>query len=132
MLTVRLVFEKTGRARFTSHLDLMRGMTRAMRRAGVPLWYTEGFNRHPYLTFAAPLSLGYEGLGETMDLRLAQPTDLPAMVDALNAVLPEGLHIVSAAEAVYTALRAAADNVGTPAVQFNFIFFGTHGYAPYS
>ena len=39
---------------------------------------------------------------------------------------------VSAAEAVYTALRAAADNVGTPALQFNFIFFGTHGYAPYS
>lgn len=100
MLTVRLVFEKTGRARFTSHLDLMRGMTRAMRRAGVPLWYTEGYNRHPYLTFAAPLSLGYEGLGETMDLRLAQPTDLSAMVDALNAVLPEGLHIVSAAEAI--------------------------------
>ena len=92
MLTVRLVFEKTGRARFTSHLDLMRGMTRAMRRAGVPLWYTEGYNRHPYLTFAAPLSLGYEGLGETMDLR--------PMVDALNAVLPEGLHIVSAAEAI--------------------------------
>ena len=47
-------------------------MQRSLRRAGIPLWYTEGFNRHPYVTFAAPLSLGFEGLQETMDIRLEQ------------------------------------------------------------
>ncbi|MBQ9964192.1 MAG: DUF2344 domain-containing protein, partial [Clostridia bacterium] len=58
---MRITFSKTGSARYISHLDLNRTMTRAVRRAGLPIWYTEGFNRHPYLTFAAPLSLGYEG-----------------------------------------------------------------------
>ncbi len=100
MKTVRVVFSKMGRARFISHLDLVRTMTRVMRRAGIPLWYTEGFNRHPYLTFAAPLSLGYEGLRETMDLRLE--TDMPyeELVERLNAALPEGFEAVSAAEAM--------------------------------
>ena len=69
-ITIRLVFSKTGKARYISHLDLNRAMIRAVRRARLPVWYTEGFNRHPYVTFAAPLSLGYEGMHETMDLRL--------------------------------------------------------------
>ena len=67
MRNVRIRFSKTGRARYISHLDLSRVMQRSLRRAGIPLWYTEGFNRHPYVTFAAPLSLGFEGLQETMD-----------------------------------------------------------------
>ena len=100
MQTVRIVFEKTGRARFISHLDLVRTMTRVVRRAGIPVWYTEGFNRHPYLTFAAPLSLGYEGLHETMDLRLTQPMDFGAMTAALDGTMPEGLRAINAAEAV--------------------------------
>lgn len=68
--TVRVTFRKLGRARYISHLDVNRTMTRALRRAGLPVWYTEGFNRHPYLTFASPLSLGFEGERETMDIRL--------------------------------------------------------------
>ncbi len=82
-----------------SHLDLMRTMTRALRRAAIPLWYTEGFNRHPYLTFAAPLSLGYEGLRESMDIRLEEDVDYGVLVERLNAVLPVGMTVVEAAEA---------------------------------
>ncbi len=100
MKTVRIVFEKRGRAKFISHLDLARAMTRVVRRAAIPLWYTEGFNRHPYLTFAAPLSLGYEGLRETMDLRLQEDMPYDELVSRLNQALPEGLRAVSAAEAV--------------------------------
>ncbi len=100
MKTVRIVFSKTGRARFISHLDLVRTMTRVMRRAGIPLWYTEGFNRHPYLTFAAPLSLGFEGLRETMDLRLQEDMAYDELVSRLNAAFPEGFAAVSAAEAI--------------------------------
>ncbi len=99
MKTVRIVFSKTGRARFISHLDLVRTMTRVTRRAGIPLWYTEGFNRHPYLTFAAPLSLGFEGLRETMDLRLEEDMPYDELVAQLNAALPEGFAAVSADEA---------------------------------
>ena len=68
MKDIRIRFEKTGRARYISHLDLTRAMTRAVRRAGLPIWYTEGFNKHPYLTFAAPLSLGFEGTDESLSL----------------------------------------------------------------
>ncbi len=99
--TVRVVFSKTGRARFISHLDLVRTMTRVVRRADIPLWYTEGFNRHPYLTFAAPLSLGFEGLRESMDIRLVDDMSCDELVARLNAALPEGFTAISAAEAVH-------------------------------
>ncbi len=99
--TVRVVFSKTGRARFISHLDLVRTMTRVVRRAQIPLWYTEGFNRHPYLTFAAPLSLGFEGLRESMDMRLEEDMPYDELVSRLNAALPEGFAAISAAEAVH-------------------------------
>ena len=100
MINVRVFFEKTGTVRFISHLDLSRTMTRALRRTTLPVWYTEGFNKHPYITFAAPLSLGYEGLQETMDFRLTQD-DVPMqqVCDQLNAVLPQGLRVLSAAPA---------------------------------
>ena len=102
-LTIRVLFSKTGLARYISHLDLNRAMTRAMRRAEIPLWYTEGFNRHAYLTFAAPLSLGTESLCERMDIRLCEDVPAAELCDRLNAVMPQGLHILSAAPAVHKA-----------------------------
>lgn len=101
--TVRLCFSKTGRAKYISHLDLTRTMTRVIRRAGIPLWYTEGFNRHPYITFAAPLSLGYEGLRESMDLRLEEELPMEELVGRMNAAAPEGIRFLSAAPAVMKA-----------------------------
>lgn len=100
MKNVRIVFSKTDRAKYVSHLDLMRTMTRAMRRAQIPLWYTEGFNRHPYLTFAAPLSLGHEGLRETVDIRLEEDMPYDKLVTQLNGALPLGIVAISAAEAM--------------------------------
>lgn len=102
-VTIRVLFSKTGRARYISHLDLNRAMTRAMRRAEIPLWYTEGFNRHAYLTFAAPLSLGSQSVCERMDIRLCEAMEPDDLCDRLNAVMPEGLHILSAAPAVHKA-----------------------------
>lgn len=96
MKDIRIRFKKTGRAKYISHLDLTRTMTRAVRRAGIPIWYTEGFNRHPYLTFAAPLSLGFEGLCESMDLRLVEEMPMDELVTRLNCAMPEGLEIYSA------------------------------------
>ncbi len=98
-VTIRILFSKTGRARYISHLDLNRTMIRAIRRAQLPIWYTEGFNRHPYVTFAAPLSLGYEGERETMDLRLQEPMEPEELVRRLDGAMPEGLHVYAAAPA---------------------------------
>jgi len=97
--TIRVMFEKRGRAKYISHLDLMRTMTRVLRRAQIPLWYTEGFSKHPYITFAAPLSLGYEGYAETMDFRLEGEMSTEEIAERLNANMPVGLHVIKAAPA---------------------------------
>ena len=106
--TVRVRFSKTGRAKYISHLDLMRTMTRVLRRAGIPLWYTEGFSKHPYITFAAPLSLGYEGLCEYMDFRLEDDMPMDEIVSRLNDSMPEGITVIGAAPAVMKAGSVAA------------------------
>ncbi len=96
MPNIRVFFQKTGRAKYISHLDLNRCMQRALKRAEIPVWYTEGFHPHMYLTFALPLALGYESLCETMDLRLDEETALGEVVSRLNQALPEGLTAVRA------------------------------------
>lgn len=98
--TIRVNFAKLNNARYISHLDLMRTMTRVLRRAQIPLWYTEGFSKHPYITFAAPLSLGYDGLSEYMDFRLESPMEMDEIVRRLNENMPVGIHVNSAAPAV--------------------------------
>lgn len=96
--TVRIFFSKAGRAIYISHLDLMRAMTRAFSRSGLPVWYTQGFHPHLYITFALPLSLGTTGLCESMEVRLLEAVSDEEIVSRLNAALPEGLHAVSAGE----------------------------------
>lgn len=85
---VRMFYEKTGMAKFISHLDTVRCITRAMKRAQVPIWYTEGFNPHAFLTFAMPLSLGFESYCETVDFRLTENVDLAELTEKLNNALP--------------------------------------------
>ena len=87
-MDVRMSFQKTGMAKFISHLDTVRCITRAMKRACVPIWFTEGFNPHAFLTFAMPLSLGFESLCETVDFRLMEETDLNELAERLNNALP--------------------------------------------
>ncbi len=87
-MDVRMSFEKTGMAKFISHLDTVRCITRAMKRACVPIWFTEGFNPHAFLTFAMPLSLGFESLCETVDFRLMEEVDLKELSEKVNNALP--------------------------------------------
>ncbi len=87
-MDVRMSFQKTGMAKFISHLDTVRCITRAMKRACVPIWFTEGFNPHAFLTFAMPLSLGFESLCETVDFRLLEDVDLNELKERLNDALP--------------------------------------------
>lgn len=101
MYNVRIFFAKTGRAVYISHLDLYRVFQRAVRRARLPVWETEGFNPHVYLAFALPLSLGTEGLCESLDTRLTEEPDFPALCARLGSALPEGIGILGAAEPVY-------------------------------
>lgn len=97
MPLVRIIFSKTGRAKYTSHLDTMRTMSRAFKRSGLPVWYTQGFNPHMYINFALPIALGYESICESMDIRLTEEIPLSEVVDKLNKALPPGFEAVSAA-----------------------------------
>ena len=98
MIRVRAVFEKKGRAKYISHLDLNRCMLRTFRRSGLPIWYTEGFNPHPYYSFALALSLGYESVCEILDFNLNEDIPFEVIRDKLNEVMPEGMRVVSVAE----------------------------------
>ena len=101
MLRVRATFKKTGRAKYISHLDLNRCMLRTFRRSGLPIWYTEGFNPHPYYSFALALSLGFESECEILDFNITDDNmSMEEIRDRLNAVMPEGMGIISVAEQV--------------------------------
>lgn len=93
MRAVRVWFAKTGGAKYISHLDLNRCMLRAVNRARLPVWYTEGFNPHPYITFALPLSLGIESEAEPMDMRIEGDISDDEIKTRLAGVMPEGLAI---------------------------------------
>lgn len=111
---VRLFYSKTGSAKYISHLDTMRAFQRAFRRCReLDFWYTEGFNPHLYLTFALPLSLGYESGAETVDFRLASHVPYREVVEKLNAVLPAGFKAYKAAKPVMNAkvIRFADYNI---------------------
>ncbi len=98
MTTVRIWFEKRGEAAYISLLDLQRVMHRSLKRSGLPVWYTLGFNPHIYLTFACPLSLGQESLCESCDVKTeAETLDFAGWQTALNAVLPRGLTVTRVA-----------------------------------
>lgn len=96
MYEVRLTLSKQGRIKYVSHLDMFRLMQRAVRRADIPLWYTEGFNPHPYISFLLALSLGIEGLKEPVDIRIVGDMTCEEIRDRLNAVMPEGLRVEEA------------------------------------
>jgi hypothetical protein len=70
---LRARFSKLGKVRFTSHRDVARIWERALRRAGLPVAYTEGFSPRPKLSFGLALSTGYESLGEYLDISLRDP-----------------------------------------------------------
>jgi len=91
-----VVYEKMGPHRFIGHLDLQRAMQRALRRAGLPVSYSQGFNPHLLLSFAAPLSVGIQGAREVMELPLTREMPEQEFLSRLNAVLPEGLKALAA------------------------------------
>ena len=86
-----------------------RFFTRVLRKSGLPLWYTEGFNPHLYLTFALPLSLGFESSYEVVDFRVTDDSlDLSQIADKLSPVLPEDIKIIKVSEPVMKPGKIAA------------------------
>ena len=97
-MKVRIKFSKQGNLRFVGHLDMMRYFQKAFRRSELPISYSEGFSPHQIMSFAAPLGMGLEGLGEYFDIRVPDegtPVSSDEAVRRLNAEMAEGLEILS-------------------------------------
>jgi radical SAM-linked protein len=94
-MRVRLRFDEHGKVRWLSHRDVARIWERALRRAGLPAAYTEGFSPRPKLSFGLALSTGYESEGEYVDVELRAGTevDVDALPGSLTPVLPDGMTV---------------------------------------
>ena len=105
--SVRLFFKKNGLLRFVSHLDMNRVMIRLLRLSKVPVWYTEGFNRHPYITFALPLSLGFSSEYEVMDFRFDDDFEISRAEKMIANVCPKGIEVIALKEPIYKSGKIA-------------------------
>lgn len=92
-INIRVKFEKMGKLQFISHLDLCRTMKTAMIRAGIPIWYSEGFNPHPKMVFALPLSIGAESMCEYMDIKITENMPPEVIRERLNNATTGELNI---------------------------------------
>lgn len=92
---LRIIHSITPPLCYASHLDRMAVWTRAARRAGLPLRYSEGYHPRPRLQFGAALPVGFHAGAEILDLWLEPPVDPQAAQQQLERELPEGLGIVS-------------------------------------
>ena len=95
---LRVTFGRGDVLRYITHLDLMRSWERALKRAGLPLAYSEGFTRHPQIALAAPLPVGATAEGELMDIFLAEPLAPAEFRTRLAVQTPPGLTIEAVEE----------------------------------
>lgn len=95
MERILIKFTKIKGAKFISHLDTMRTLHRALRRAGLPIAYSKGFNPHASISVAAPLSLGISSTAEYADIELDETMEPEAVKEKLNRELPEGIKIIN-------------------------------------
>lgn len=100
---LRVTFAKGEEVKYISHLDLMRLWERALRRAGVPLLHSQGYNPRPKISFAAPLAVGITGQREMMDVVLERRLASKDFARAVDAQLPCGVALVEVQE-VYATL----------------------------
>jgi radical SAM-linked protein len=91
-------FSKEGSIRYISHLDLLRLFKRSFKRVGVRLQYSQGFNPHPKMGFAQPLSLGYFSTGEYLEFDTMEPYPTDEILEKTNFVMPEGIQVLSCNE----------------------------------
>lgn len=95
-MEVRIKFAKYDTMKFISHLEVMRYFQKAVRRCGLDVAYSEGFNPHQIMSFAAPLGVGQTSESEYFDIELHTAPSMEELVERLNAVMTDGMHIMGA------------------------------------
>ena len=94
-MRARITFTKQGALRYTGHLDLHRLWERAMRRADLPLSYSQGFHPQPKISIAAALPLGFSSLGEVLDVRFNADIAIEEIAARLKDSLPLDIKIIN-------------------------------------
>lgn len=107
-MKIRIKFTKTGPLKYIGHLDVMRYFQKLLKRAEIPVAFTEGFSPHPILSFSPPLSLGAESLGEYADIEITSAVTSKEAIDALNKNSVDGIRIDSFKQLDDKALNAMA------------------------
>ncbi len=95
---LRVTFSRGDELKFITHLDVMRFWERALRRANLPVAYSEGFSPHAQISLAAPLAVGMTSEAELMDVFLSEPVQPKQFMRRLAEQLPAGAGLVSAQE----------------------------------
>ena len=93
-LKVRMKFSKQGEMRFIGHLDLMRYFQKAIRRADIPIRFSEGMSPHMIMSFASPLGVGLTSDGEYMDIELTESISTQEALSRLNEQMAEGVRVL--------------------------------------
>lgn len=91
-------YKKFGRAKYISHLDMVRVFNRVFRRGGIPIAYSEGFNPHPKISFALPLSVFYESECEIMLFSVTEEISADELLKRFSTSMPEGLEVIEVKE----------------------------------
>ncbi|WP_050008054.1 TIGR03936 family radical SAM-associated protein [Butyrivibrio sp. WCE2006] len=98
MIKLRLKFSKHGPIRFLGHLDVMRYVQKAIRRAEIDIKYSEGYSPHQILSFAQPLSVGATTDGDYMDMTVLSCSSPESVMESLNGAMNEGIEILAIQE----------------------------------
>ena len=117
MIPVRIKFSKTGDLMYISHLDLSRTMQRIILRAGIDIWYSEGFNPQPKMVFALPLPIGVESVCEYLDIRLNTPMDFEEIKERIQSNFPSEMKVL---------------DVYSPSVKFKLVAYADYTIRLYS
>lgn len=91
---IRLKFQKNYEVKYISHLDLLRTMNRLLRRSGLLIKYSMGFNPHPLISFALPISVGFTSECEYMDVEFEKEYDKNEIIEKLNVISPMGIKFI--------------------------------------
>lgn len=106
-MKVIVKYKKVNRLKYISHLDTIRLLQRAVRRAGVKVSYSQGYNPHPKFSFAMPLSLGLETYGDYIEIEVEDGENPKTIKERMNKILPEDFKIIDVKESVHDKTLAA-------------------------
>ena len=124
-MKIRIKFAKIGPVKYVGHLDMLRYFQKLIRRAEIDICYSEGFNPHQKMSFAAPLGVGVPGQGEYVDIDVHSTKSSEEAVKILNAVSVDGIEIKS-----YRLLPEGTGNAMSSVAAADYFVTYREGYEP--